>query len=212
MTKTTLAAGEFSTWLEDINSPHFQEKGSDVPCGECTACCHSSFFIHIKPEEKDTLAHIPKELLFYAPMMEKGNVLMGYDEHGNCPMLKDNKCSIYQHRPQTCRNYDCRIFTATGFSAGEEDQSDIIEQTKRWAFDMLDNASAAAYAAVQAAAKFIMENQTQFPEGIVPKNATDQALFSLKIYSLFLDQEKQDTKIDEIVAFIKQNKQAKAKE
>ena len=39
------------------------EVESDVPCGNCTACCTASQFIHIGPDETDTLAHIPASLL-----------------------------------------------------------------------------------------------------------------------------------------------------
>ena len=28
----------------------------------------------------------------------------------------DGRCSIYEHRPRTCRTYDCRIFPATGLA------------------------------------------------------------------------------------------------
>ena len=55
--------------------------------------------------------------------MPKGNMLLGYDENGHCPMLIDDKCSIYEHRPITCRSYDCRIFPAAGIVAGDDDIS-----------------------------------------------------------------------------------------
>jgi hypothetical protein len=80
-----LPAGRFSSWLHRIRSAHLKETGIDMPCGECNACCRSSYFIHIKPEETKTLARIPKKLLFPAPGLAKGNVLLGYDEHGRCP-------------------------------------------------------------------------------------------------------------------------------
>ena len=108
----------FSSWLRDIRSAHLNENGIDVPCGECNACCRSSYFIHIKPEEAQTLARISKKFLFPAPGLPRGNVLLGYDEHGHCPMLVDDKCSIYEHRPISCRNYDCRIFLAALITAG----------------------------------------------------------------------------------------------
>src|SRR5262249_465616 len=109
-----LPAGEFSSWLRlTRRALQLKNIGADVPCGECNACCGSSYFIHIKPEETQTLNRIPKALLFPAPGLPKGNVLMGYNEKGECPMLIDNKCSIYEHRPQTCRDFDCRIFAAT---------------------------------------------------------------------------------------------------
>ncbi len=74
--------------------------GTDVPCGTCTACCTSSQFVHIEPDETDTLAHIPADVLFPAPLAPRGHVLLGYDERGHCPMLVDNACSIYEHRPR----------------------------------------------------------------------------------------------------------------
>ena len=94
-----LSAGNFSSWLGEMQDALRGERESDVPCDGCTACCTSSQFVHIAPDETDTLAHIPPELLFPAPRMPPGHVLMGYDEHGHCPMLVDNRCSIYEHRP-----------------------------------------------------------------------------------------------------------------
>lgn len=91
-----------------------------MPCGDCTACCTSSQFIHIAPDETETLGHIPDELLFDAPGFPAGHVVLGYDENGHCPMLVDGACSIYAHRPRTCRTYDCRIFPATGIDLGDE--------------------------------------------------------------------------------------------
>src|SRR5664280_1492290 len=108
-----LDAGDFSPWLASINGALRGEHGSDVPCGDCTACCTSSQFIHIEPDELDTLAQVPSELLFPAPRLPDGHVLMGYDERGHCPMLVDDRCSIYEHRPRTFRVYDCRVFAAS---------------------------------------------------------------------------------------------------
>ena len=33
---------------------------------------------------------------------------------GACVHLGDGGCSIYEHRPATCRRYDCRIFSLFG--------------------------------------------------------------------------------------------------
>jgi hypothetical protein len=109
-----LPAGEFSAWLHGMQRALRSERGSEVPCGGCTACCTSSPFVHIGPDEVETLARIPSELLFPAPRMPVGHVLLGYDDHGRCPMLTDDRCSIYENRPRTCRTYDCRVFPATG--------------------------------------------------------------------------------------------------
>ncbi len=132
-----LPAGRFSTWLGQV--------GVDVPCGTCTACCTSSQFVHIGPDERDTLSHIPKALLFPAPGLPKGNVVMGYDERGHCPMFVDGACSIYEHRPRTCRTYDCRVFPAAGLEPDHDGRAEIAAQVRRWRFDVPepDDATAA---------------------------------------------------------------------
>jgi len=50
-----LPAGDFSTWVVEMQGAIRGEHGSDVPCDGCTACCTSSKFIHIEPDETDTL-------------------------------------------------------------------------------------------------------------------------------------------------------------
>jgi len=85
--------------------------------------------VHIGPDEHETLARIPAALRFPAPGSPHGHVVLGYDEHGRCPMLVDGGCSIYEHRPRTCRTYDCRIFPATGVDVGEDHPPTI--QTRR---------------------------------------------------------------------------------
>ena len=112
------AAGDFSAWLDEMLGALRGERAADVPCAGCTACCTSSQFVHIEPDETDTLAHIPPELLFPAPLAPRGHVVLGYDERGHCPMLVDDQCSIYEHRPRTCRTYDCRVFPAAGIEIG----------------------------------------------------------------------------------------------
>ncbi|MDQ1430497.1 MAG: uncharacterized protein QOF40_1099 [Actinomycetota bacterium] len=127
------------------------ERDADVPCEGCTACCTASQFVHIEPDEADTLAHIPAALLFPAPRLPPGHVLLGYDERGHCPMLVDGQCSIYEHRPRTCRTYDCRVFPATGL-APDDDQVLIAARAARWGFSFPAAEDREAHAAVRAAA------------------------------------------------------------
>ncbi len=70
-----LPAGGFSSWLRRTRVALLEEDGADVPCGECSACCTTSHFVHVRPEETQTLARIPRELLFPAPGLPDGNVL-----------------------------------------------------------------------------------------------------------------------------------------
>jgi len=181
-----LPAGRFSSWLRRTRSAQAKENGADVPCGECNACCRSSYFIHIRPEETQTLARIPREFLFAAPGLPEGHVLLGYDENGHCPMLIDNKCSIYAHRPLTCRTYDCRIFPAAGLAAGDDDKALITQQIRRWQFSFPTKLDHHQQAAVQAAARFLRERAECFPAGVVPSNSTQLAILAIKVYDVFL--------------------------
>jgi uncharacterized protein len=181
-----ISTDRFSSWLRVTRRAQITGEGVNVPCGECTACCTSSYFIHIKPDETETLDRIPKELLFPAPGLSKGNALLGYDKKGHCPMFIDHKCSIYDHRPLTCRNYDCRIFPATGLPVGD-DKVFISKRTHRWKFDFPATQDHKEFSAVQAAAKFLGEHTDLFPAGYVPSNTTQQAVLAIKVYEVFLD-------------------------
>lgn len=139
MSEERVPAGEFTEWLAGMQSALRGEADSDVPCGTCIACCTSSQFIHIEPDETQTLAHIPAELLVPAPGQPPGHVLMGYVDDGACPMLVDGACSIYEHRPRTCRVYDCRLFAALG--RVNADTPLIAARIGQWEFEYADDAS-----------------------------------------------------------------------
>jgi uncharacterized protein len=152
-----LPAGEFSSWLSAMQAALRGEAAADVPCDGCTACCTASQFVHIEPDETDTLAHIPAELLFPAPGRPRGHVLLGYDEEGHCPMLADGRCSIYEHRPRTCRSYDCRVFAAAGLDVDAEDprKEAIAHRAKRWRFSFPTDDDRRLHAAVRTAARTV---------------------------------------------------------
>ena len=179
-----LPAGELSSWLRRTRVALVEEDGADVPCGECCACCTTSHFVHVRPEETRTLARIPRELLFPAPGLPKGSGLLGYDEHGRCPMLTDGKCSIYEVRPSTCRNYDCRVFAAAGITA---DSDLITRQARRWKFTHPTQDDRDQHAAVRAAARFLRERGECFPGGSGPRSPVQLALLALTVHEVFLE-------------------------
>ncbi len=181
-----LAAGGFSDWLAGMQRAFRGEAPSDVPCGGCTACCTSSQFVHIEPDETETLAHIPAKLLFPAPRLSRGHVLLGYDANGHCPMLVDGACSIYEHRPRTCRTYDCRVFPAAGVEIDDEDQAAIAGRARRWRFDHPRPDDEVRHAAVGAAAAYVREHADALPEGAAPVNATQHAVLAVHLHGAFL--------------------------
>ena len=181
-----LAAGDFSSWVTNMQGALRGEHGSDVPCGSCTACCTSSQFVHIEPDETDTLSHIPAELLFPAPRMPRGHVLMGYDERGHCPMLIDSKCSIYEHRPRTCRVYDCRVFPAAGVVIGDAEKALIDQQAHRWRFSYPTDADRTRHDAVRAAAAFLGKHAGVIFDGAPAPNATPLAVLAVELHDAFV--------------------------
>ncbi|MBV9410560.1 MAG: YkgJ family cysteine cluster protein [Acidimicrobiia bacterium] len=184
-----LAAGDFSTWLDSIR--HAIRSGAvvDVPCGDCTACCTSSQFVHVAPDEAETLAHIPPELLFPAPGRPAGHVVLGYDEKGHCPMLVDGRCSIYEFRPRTCRTYDCRVLPAAGFEDDEDVPLEIGERAVRWRFRYATEAARQEHAAVEAAANFLADHPEALPSDTGRPSLTRLAALAIEIFDLFVDRE-----------------------
>ena len=186
MDEEPLDAGRFSSWLARAADP--AGGALDVPCGTCTACCRSSYFIHVAPDVTDTLRHIPPALLFPAPGRPKGHRVLGFDERGHCPMLTDAGCSIYEHRPRTCRTYDCRVFTAAGLDPADDGKPDIAARTRRWRFDVTSEPGAVTeLEAVRRAAEYLARRAGEcFPAGGAPAGAGPRAALAVKVHRLFL--------------------------
>jgi Fe-S-cluster containining protein len=180
-----IPAGPFSAWLRDAREAMRAGTGSDVPCGDCTACCASSYFIHIKPEETDTLEAMGKDALIDAPGLSAGHKLLGHGKDGTCPKLVENRCTVYEHRPQTCRNYDCRVFAAAGIQESP-DKRRINERVAQWRFEYPSEQDKQEHEAVQSAAKFITENANLFPGGRIPATPSQLAVLAMKVYPVFL--------------------------
>jgi len=162
-----------------------------VPCDGCTACCTSSQFVHVAPDETDTLAHVPAALLFPAPGLPEGHALLGYDKHGHCPMLVDNRCTIYEHRPRACRTYDCRVFPAAGIEVDDGDKALIAQQARRWRFSYEDETGRVRHAAVRAAAAYLAEHPEVVPGGV--SSATQRAVLAVEVHAAFLSPGKDET-------------------
>jgi Fe-S-cluster containining protein len=56
--------------------------------------------IEVLPREAEHLKHV---------VDRHGNLRLAKKEDGSCVYLVDDKCSIYEERPHTCRTYDCRV-------------------------------------------------------------------------------------------------------
>ncbi len=187
---SVITVGVFSSWLRGTRKMLAHGIEAKVPCGDCVGCCSSSKFIHIGPQEKKTLSRIPEKLLFNAPLLPKGYKLLGYDEKGRCPMLRNGKCSIYENRPLTCRTFDCRVFTAAAISAEDDAKGLINEQIRRWKFKYPQKHDALRHEAIKEAARFIGDNASLFPRGKAPVQAAQLAILAIKVYGIFLTNQK----------------------
>ncbi len=183
---TELAAGSFTSWRSAMEGALRGERAAEVPCAGCTACCTSSQFVPVGPDEVDTLAHLPVELQFPAPGLPEGHVVLGYDEHGHCPMLVDDACSIYEHRPRACRTYDCRVFPATGVQPDPEDQPAIARRAARWRFTFTGEADRTRHEAMTAAASFLADHADELAGGLVPSHPAQRAVQAFEVHEVFL--------------------------
>ena len=178
-------AGEFSEWVYSFTQSMNGEGAGSVPCGECVACCTSSKFILVKPSDSKALEAIPKELLFSAPGLPKGFQILGYDEQGHCPMFKEGKCSIYESRPETCRQYDCRALAAADASL-EEENADISESVSLWEFSFKNADSVRRLEAIRQSMMFLRKNSELFPEGYIPARDSQKSALAIRLHEIFL--------------------------
>jgi Fe-S-cluster containining protein len=178
-------AGDFSSWLRHTRRALLSDEGADVACGDCTACCTASYYVYVRPDETRALARIGKDRLLALPGLPTGYLAMGWDARGHCPMLVDNHCSIYDDRPQTCRDFDCRIFPATGVDP--EVKPLIAARAARWRFAYPAQHDRIEQAAVRAAADFLRAHADAFTTWAIPSNPNQLAVLALKASAAFED-------------------------
>ena len=177
-----LDAGPIGEWVMAMRAALLGARDADVPCGACTACCTSSQFVPVGPDETDALARIPPALRFPAPGLPPGHVVLPYDERGHCPMLVDGACSIYEQRPRTCRTYDCRVFPATGVTLDDPAKAAITRRAARWRFGVTSDADRAAAEGLRAAAARVADHPDRLPADRVPRNATERAVLAVEMH------------------------------
>jgi Fe-S-cluster containining protein len=179
-------AGGFSAWLERTRHALASDDGADVPCGDCTACCTASYYVYVRPDETRTLARIPRDRLVSLPGLPAGYLAMDWDARGHCPMLVEGRCSIYEDRPQTCRDFDCRIFPASGIDPAEKPL--IAERARHWRFDHPTPRDRREHAAVRAAAAFLRDHADAFETWAIPRNPNLLAVLAIKASPAFEDE------------------------
>jgi Fe-S-cluster containining protein len=138
----------------------------------------------VDPDETQARSHIPEQLLFPAPRLPVGNHVLGYDESGRCPMLVENRCSIYEFRPRACRVYDCRIFATADLVPDEPGKELIAERVRRWRFEFATDSESIARAAIRAASVFVSDRAADLK--IAPVTSTQRAVIAVLVHRLFI--------------------------
>lgn len=180
-------AGDFGAWLIQAREALRGSGGSAVPCGDCTGCCTSSYSIEVRPGDAAALEYIPAASLYRSIGSTPGNWTVRPQPDGHCPMLKCGQCTIYTHRPQTCLDYDCRVFAAAGIEAGGEDKAVINRRVREWRFRFATHEDRETHVAIMAAAAFIRDARAYFPPGTAPLNPLGIAALALRVYPLFMN-------------------------
>ena len=194
-----LPAGAFLHWLQHFRASLLGNQGSDVPCGDCRGCCISGYSVQIRPHDTAARALIPAEMLARVPGFAADELTLAARPDGTCPMLRDNECSIYESRPQTCRDYDCRVFAASGISP---DKVVIRERVGQWRFSYPTELDRKAHAAVLATADFIRTRRNSFPNQRAPMGPSGISVLACESYSVFLRpdiHEKTDTEVARLI-------------
>jgi hypothetical protein len=102
-------------------------------------------------------------------------------------MLRGEGCSIYAHRPKTCRDYDCRAFAAAGISLGTGPRNAINERVWRWRFEYPTELDARLHAAMRAAASFLQARGDALPVALRPRDPKQLARAAASVHELFVD-------------------------
>lgn len=177
-------AGPFGRWLVQAQAALRGRGGMHVPCGECVGCCTSHYSILLRPDDA-ALDIVPASVLSAVPGMHYPHAKMNPRGDGTCPMFNAGRCSIYAQRPQTCLDYDCRVFAAAGLEAGQ-DKPVINRRIREWKFSYESDAERALHRAIQSAARFIQHHADAFPAGWVPRVPAGVAVLALKVHHLFI--------------------------
>lgn len=96
----------------NLTSITTDEPISEVPCGSCTLCCEKLSPM-LSREEIDSGLY-PLSLVQPSEEQLKHNPNIGpivslfRKKEGGCGMFVNGKCSIYDYRPKSCRQFDCR--------------------------------------------------------------------------------------------------------
>jgi uncharacterized protein len=183
-----VGGGAFSRWVQTYLQEQMRaDPTGEVPCGDCNACCRSSYFITVHSEEREAIERLAPIRLTRSTRTEEPKWTLEQDCAGACPMLVDGACSIYGARPRTCRRFDCRVFAAAGVGPGTGPRAALNARVWQWRFEYPTEQDEACQNAVLAAAAFLQRNAALVDAALLPNDRGALAKAAVLVYQLFLD-------------------------
>ncbi|MEA3290809.1 MAG: YkgJ family cysteine cluster protein [Pseudomonadota bacterium] len=119
----TRPAGSVTSWLRHYRKAMRDGTGTNVPCGDCTACCRSNEYIVLQADEVAQFDNVVTN--------PDGEPSIETLPDGRCPYLDNEGCSVYATRPRNCRDFDCRAMLFC--RALPTDRPLIAEALNQWA-------------------------------------------------------------------------------
>ena len=81
---------------------------AQVPCGGCRECCWFPR-VDVDPNQES-----PERLAKLDLEHDAEGYFLRKRADGACIHLRENGCTVYEYRPHSCREFDCRRLTLTG--------------------------------------------------------------------------------------------------
>ncbi|MGI6472485.1 MAG: YkgJ family cysteine cluster protein [Candidatus Methanomethylophilaceae archaeon] len=126
--------GEISPEMEkdlDIAYGLCEELHNEFPCEECGRCCHQEL-ITLLPEEVDRVSSasgvpLGEFMSSYVGVAGDGRIMLL--KTNPCAFLKKEKCSIWDSRPQICKDFPYLVstFMSKVYLAIVNEEADILE-------------------------------------------------------------------------------------
>ena len=104
-------------------------------------------------------------------------------------MLQDGTCRIYAMRPQTCREYDCRLFAACGIEAGGAEKQAVNTRVAQWRFEYPNPQDEAEQQALRTAVEFIQLHRAALSLDQGTLHPTQLALLAIEVFEIFLPEQ-----------------------
>ena len=105
---------------------------TDILCTRCGLCCDGSLFADVELASSDEASALEVMGLEIEDADEDDGALLLQP----CAALKGKRCSIYPHRPDCCRTFECRLLQevkrgAVGVDLAKEKIAEVLQRIAR---------------------------------------------------------------------------------